>query len=141
MNATVGAFFGWVIVTAYVLTTMNYILKAVNKKWGKSIRKNEKLKGPWQALLSFVVRYHKIFGIITIVGILVHFYIQFNRWGFVVSGAIAAGLMILQAALGGYGAYKKTRKGLWIKVHRTIAVLLFLAIAYHLIYVYLNYNF
>ncbi|MFH5834938.1 hypothetical protein ACHAL6_02520 [Proteiniclasticum sp. C24MP] len=141
MNATVGAFFGWVIVIAYVLTILNYILKAVNKKWGKSIRKNEKLKGPWQALLSFIVKYHKLFGIITIIGILVHFYIQFSRWGFVVSGAIAAGLMILQAFLGGYGAYKKTRKGLWIKAHRTIAVLLFLAIAYHLIYVYQNYNF
>lgn len=136
MNETIGAFFGWVIVISYILTIMNYVMKAVNKKWGKVIRKNEKLKGPWQFLLTFVVKNHKLFGIITIIGILVHFYIQYNRWGFVISGVIAAGLMILQAGLGGYGFYKKkSRKGLWLIVHRIIALLLFVAIAYHLIYV------
>lgn len=142
MNPTIGAFFGWVIVIAYTLTIMNYVMKAANKKWGKAIRKNAKLKGPWQALLTFVVKNHKLFGVITIVGILVHFYIQFNRWGFVTSGAIAAGLMILQAGLGGYGyRMKKSRKGLWLTAHRTVAVLLLFAIIYHLVYVYQTYNF
>lgn len=142
MNPTVGAFFGWVIVIAYTLTVLNYVMKAANKKWGKAIRKNKTLKGPWQAVLSFVVKNHKIFGVITIIGILIHFFIQYNRWGFVTSGAIAAGLMILQAFLGGYGfRVKKSRKGPWLIAHRLIAVLLFFAIAYHLIYVYQNYNF
>ncbi len=141
MNATVGSFFGWVIVISYVMSTLNYVMKAINKKWGKSIRKNKMIKGPWQALMTFVIKNHKLFGITTIVGILVHFYIQFSRWGFIPSGAIAASLMVLQAGLGGYGAYKKTRKGFWIIAHRTIALLLLIAIANHLIYVYQNFNF
>jgi len=142
MNPTIGAFFGWVIVISYILTIMNYVMKAANKKWGKTIRKNEKLKGPWQGFLTFVVKNHKLFGVIAAIGIIVHFFIQYNRWGFVTSGAIAAGLMFLQAGLGGYGyRMKKSRKGLWLYIHRVIAVLLFFAIAYHLIYVYQNYNF
>ncbi|HCW73855.1 MAG TPA: hypothetical protein DHM90_08725 [Clostridiaceae bacterium] len=142
MNPTVGAFFGWVIVIAYTLTILNYIMKFINRKWGKEIRKNDKLKGPFQTVMSFIVKNHRNFGYITLVGILVHFYIQFNRWGFVTSGAIAAGLMITQAGLGAYGAYiNKKRKGPWLIAHRIVAVLLLFAIIYHIVYARQNYSF
>lgn len=142
MNATVGAVFGWIIVIAYSFTILNYIIKFINRKWGKAIRKNEKLKGPFQLVMSFIVKNHRIFGYITLAGILVHFYIQFNRWGFVISGTIAAALMIIQAGLGAYGAYiDKKRKGPWLIAHRIVAVLLLFAIIYHIFYVRQTYSF
>ena len=142
MNATIGTIFGWVIVIAYAMTVMNYVIKFINRKWGKTIRKNDKLKGPFQVVMSFIVKNHRIFGYITIIGILVHFYIQYNRWGFVTGGVIAAVLMITQAGLGAYGAYiDKKRKGPWLVAHRIIAVLLLVAIVYHIYFVNLNYSF
>ncbi|WP_312651704.1 hypothetical protein [Proteiniclasticum sp.] len=142
MNATVGAVFGWVIVIAYSFTILNYILKFINRKWGKEIRKNEKLKGPFQMVMSFIVRNHRIFGFITLGGILVHFFIQFSRWGLVASGAVAAGLMFTQAGLGAFGTYiRKKKKGPWLIAHRIVAVLLLLAIIYHIVYVKRNYSF
>jgi len=140
MNATIGAVLGWTIVIFYALTILNYILKFINRRWGKEINQNEKLKGPFRWFMSFIIKNHKLFGFITIAAILGHFYIQYNRWGFVPSGVAAAILMITQAALGAYGAFiNKKRKGPWLMAHRAIAALLLLAVVFHLITVALTY--
>lgn len=141
MNATVGSILGWTIVIFYSLTVMNYIIKFINRRWGKKITQNERLKGPFRWFMSFIVKNHRYFGFITIAAILGHFYIQYNRWGFVPSGALAAALMTTQASLGAYGTYvKKKKKGPWLLAHRTIAVLLLFAVLFHLITVKLKYG-
>lgn len=141
MVGSVGKLFGWIIVISYGLTVLNYFVKFINRRYGKELIKYPKLKKALSILTPLIVKNHKLFGFITIGAILVHFYIQFTRWGFIVSGAIAAGLMITQALLGAYGAYiNKKRKGLWFILHRTIAVILFIAIVNHLIFVKTNFG-
>ena len=141
MVGTIGKVFGWIIVISYSLTILNYFMKLINRRYGKQLSNYPKLKKALSVLTPFIVKNHKIFGFITIAAILVHFYIQFTRWGFIVSGAIAAGLMITQALLGAYGAFiNKKRKGLWFILHRTIAVILFIAIVNHLIFVKINFG-
>ena len=141
MVGSVGRLFGWIIVIRYGLTVLNYFVKLINRRYGKQLSNYPKLKKALSKVTPFIVKNHKLFGLITIGAILVHFYIQFTRWGFIVSGALAAGLMITQALLGAYGAFiNKKRKGVWFIAHRTIAVLLFIAIAYHLIFVQINFG-
>lgn len=140
MVGSVGRFFGWIIVISYGLTILNYFVKLINRKFGKQLSNYPKLKKVLSKVTPFIVKNHKIFGLITLGGILVHFYIQFTRWGFIVSGALAAALMVFQGMLGAYGAFvNKKRKGLWFILHRTIAVILFIAIINHLIFVKSNF--
>ena len=141
MVGSVGRLFGWIIVISYGLTVFNYFVKLINRRYGKQLSNYPKLKKALSKVTPFIVKNHKLFGLITIGAILVHFYIQFTRWGFIISGAMAAGLMVTQALLGAYGAYdNKKRKGLWFILHRTIAVILFIAIVNHLIFVKINFG-
>ncbi|MGB4590427.1 MAG: hypothetical protein WBI17_14510 [Clostridiaceae bacterium] len=141
MVGSVGRLFGWIIVISYGLTILNYFVKLINRKFGKQLGEYPKLKKALSVVTPFIVKNHKIFGFITIGAILVHFYIQFTRWGFIISGAMAAALMITQASLGAYGAFvNKKRKGIWFILHRTIAVILFIAIVNHLIFVKSNFG-
>lgn len=141
MVGSVGRLFGWIIVISYGLTVLNYFVKLINRRYGKQLSNYPKLKKALSKVTPFIVKNHKLFGLITIGAILVHFYIQFTRWGFIISGAMAAGLMVTQALLGAYGAFvNKKRKGLWFILHRTIAVILFIAIVNHLIFVKINFG-
>lgn len=141
MVEKIGELFGWVIVFSYALTVLNYFVKLVNRKYSRQLAKHPEAKRLMGRVTPFVVKNHKIFGFITITGILVHFYIQFTRWGLVASGAVAASLMVLQVILGAYGAFiNKKRKGLWFVTHRLIAAILFAAIVYHIIYVNINFG-
>ena len=141
MVGSVGRLFGWIIVISYGLTVLNYFVKLINRRYGKQLSNYPKLKKALSKVTPFIVKNHKLFGLITIGAILVHFYIQFTRWGFIISGALAAGLMVTQALLGAYGAFvNKKRKGLWFILHRTIAVILFIAIVNHLIFVKINFG-
>lgn len=141
MVGSVGRLFGWIIVISYGLTILNYFVKLINRRYGKQLGKYPKIKKVLSKVTPFIVKNHKIFGLITLGAILVHFYIQFTRWGIVLSGALAAALMVLQGMLGAYGAFiNKKRKGLWFMLHRTIAVILFIAIVNHLIFVKINFG-
>lgn len=141
MVGSVGRLFGWIIVISYGLTVLNYFVKLINRRYGKQLSKYPELKKALSKVTPFIVKNHKLFGLITIGAILVHFYIQFTRWGFIISGAMAAGLMVTQALLGAYGAFiNKKRKGLWFILHRTIAAILLIAIVNHLIFVKINFG-
>jgi len=130
----IGGFFGWLLIAAFVGTILNYCIKFVNKKWGKKISSNPTGKKIIKLLMTIFVKYHKYFGFMTLLFLLTHFFIQFSKSGINWTGAIAAALMILQVLLGIYANLKKRpRKGAWFVTHRTIALLMIVAIAYHLL--------
>lgn len=129
-----GGLFGWLLVIAFGGTILNYCIKFVNKKWGKKISANDGGKKVMKLFMTIFVKNHKYFGLTTVVLLLAHFLIQFSRSGINWTGAIAATLMILQVILGIYAnVAKRPRKGAWFVLHRTIAVLIIAAIAFHLI--------
>lgn len=134
MFEELGGLFGWMLIAAFAGTILNYILKFVNKNFGKSINASVYGKKIMKLLMMIFVRNHKYFGFITIVFLLVHFIIQFSKYGINVTGLIAAVMMIFEVMLGLYAnVKKKPRKGVWFFVHRMISVLLILGIALHLI--------
>ncbi len=129
-----GGLFGWLIIVAFVGTIINYIIKLINRRFGRKISTSPVTKRVMKVLMIIFVRNHKYFGFTTAVTLLAHFIIQFYFIGLSVSGVSAAVLLILQVWLGIYATLKKKpRKGIWFITHRLIAVLLILGTVLHLV--------
>ena len=129
-----GRILGWLIVTGYTLTILNYFVKLVNRKVIMGMPKDSPGRARYTAFMRFIVKYHRCFAITTALALITHLVIQYLDWGLYLTGVIAGGLLILQVSLGAFGTYvKKKRNGPWLYVHRTVAVLLFLAIVFHVI--------
>ena len=129
-----GEFLGWLICIGFAGTLLNYVLKWVQKKYGKVISKNPTGKVVMPILMKVFVRNHKLFGMATITLLLVHFLIQFTQRGLNITGAIAASFMIAQVVLGMVGAFViKSRKGTWFIAHRVISGVMVLAILIHIL--------
>ncbi len=127
-------FLGWLTIILFAATIANYIVKFVSKKWGKRISASPLGKKVLAILMKLFVKSHRYFGFGAFVTLLLHFTVQFLNFGLNISGVIAAALLILQVVLGIYAtAKKKSRRGTWFIAHRSIAVLLILGIAFHLL--------
>lgn len=130
----IGRVLGWLIVTGYTLTLMNYIAKLINRKWIMKMPKDAPARVKYQVFLRFVVKNHRFFAMFTTAVLITHFIIQYLSWGFYITGLIAGSLLILQGALGGFGHYvKKKKSGPWLYAHRTVAVLMLVAIFVHVL--------
>ena len=128
MLSEYGGILGICIIILYVLTILNYVMKFLNKRFGQKLKAYPAFTGS----LKFIVRNHKLFGLLTVVFLLIHFLIQFNYYGLSVTGAIAAGVLLLQVALGIYGTkVQSKKKKTWLFSHRFIAVALLVAILVH----------
>ncbi|WKY47478.1 hypothetical protein Q5O24_14150 [Eubacteriaceae bacterium ES3] len=129
-----GELIGWLLIFAYGATLLNFVLKFINKRFGKVIARNKTAKKLMQFLMTVFVKNHKIFGMATVIFLLSHFAIQYSRFGINLTGVMAAFLMLSQVCLGIYASIKKRpRKGAWFIMHRTIALLIFVGIAIHLL--------
>ena len=127
-----GGLFGLLILLFYGLALLNYILKFMNKNYKEQIKNNKRLNKIFPKILKPIVKYHRIFGLTTILMILIHFSLQFSLFGLNITGAIAASLMILQFILGSLTQLNRKNK-FYLHAHRLIATLLILAILSHLI--------
>lgn len=131
----IGGFLGWLTVIAYAGTMLNFVLKVVNKKYGKNISSHPDGKKLMSILMKVFVRQHRYWGFAAVLFLLLHFLMQFSQFGISITGVIAATILILQIGLGMYGAYlHKKRAGAWFWVHRFIATLLILGIVIHLLF-------
>jgi hypothetical protein len=128
-----GELFGLLIILFYVLAVLNFCFKFLNRNYRDKLKKNEEFYKFYMKILKFFVKYHKYFGGAAVLMILIHFYIQFSRFGISVTGCIAAGVMLLQVGLGIYGQVQKKRSKTWLMMHRGIAALLLIAILVHVL--------
>jgi hypothetical protein len=133
MENKLGGFFGFLILGLYALTVLNYLLKWINKRYGVTLKTHEKGYGIFKKAMRTIIKNHKLFGLLTVLFLVTHFFIQFNQYGFNITGTVAAGVMIFQVLLGIYGSLSKKKGKTWLYFHRSIALLLFLAIVLHLI--------
>ena len=128
-----GEFWGWLTIIFFAGTVANFIMKLMNKKWGKQISASPSGKKAMAVLMKIFVRNHRYFGFGAFLSLLLHFIIQFLRFGISISGIVASAFLVLQVVLGFYAsANKKPRRGVWFVVHRSVAVLLIAGIAVHL---------
>lgn len=131
---TLGRFLGYVIALGYLLTILNYFVKRFNKAVILKRPKEDALRQGYTQFMRFIVNKHRWFAIITSVALIAHFLVQSRSWGLFPSGVVAGLLLVIQGSLGGFGTYvKKKRPGLWLVAHRTVAVLLGLAMMLHIL--------
>lgn len=126
-------FLGWGAVTFFVLSGLNYVVKAINKKYRKQIGASN-FKNVFNPFMRVMVKNHKLFGAIAITFALVHGFLKFQTWGFVESGILTLSLLVTQGLLGGYGFRKKKREGKWLVWHRIIPVLIIFAVLNHVVF-------
>ena len=131
MTYQLGFFLGVSIVVFYSLSVLNFIVKYINKRYRSIINSNPKLKSVFNPFMKFIVKNHKLFGLLTAVALIAHFTVQYSLFGLSTTGAMAGATLILQVFLGGYIYRKKIRKGFWFKFHRMLAFLLIIAIFIH----------
>lgn len=132
MIKELGELFGNIIVFLYVLTILNYVLKFINKKYVHLLKKNDKLHSIYIIFMKFIIRNHKLFGILTVFFIILHFYIQFSVRGLSITGIIAASILLIQVLLGIYGSKTKSKNKTWLVIHRAISIALLIAILIHI---------
>ncbi|WBL48971.1 hypothetical protein [Clostridium estertheticum] len=128
-------FLGWVTVICFGIAISNYFVKFINKKYISKLGKEKKpMVDLYRKLMKIIIKYHKLAGTIAIFTVLTHFIIAFSAGRISITGIVAASFMVIIFLLGIYGAFiNKNRKGMWLKVHRTMAFVLLLAIVIHII--------
>jgi len=131
MFEEVGELLGQLIIFFYVLTILDYILKFINRKFRKEIKKYDVINTWYNKILKIIVTKHKWFGFLTVVFIIAHFLIQFSDNGLSLTGSVAALAMLFQVLLGIYGTYIIKRGKMWLYLHRTISVIILIAILIH----------
>jgi len=126
--------FGWIGVWGYAIALLNFFMKYINKKYVNKLPKDkQKFIDIYRGLMKFIVKYHKIAGIIASISIVFHFYLMFSFRGLSISGLIAAVVMWIVFTLGIYGfRINKNMKGSWVKVHRILSFLLIVLIVFHI---------
>lgn len=129
----IGEFLGIIIIILYVLTVSKYIMRWINKKFEHQLNNNDKLLILFNKIKKIITKYHRLFGISTIIFLLIHFIIQFISTGISITGIIAALFLMFQVALGIYGVNAKHKYKHWLTIHRIISLVMLLAILIHII--------
>jgi len=127
-----GELFGSLIIILYVLTISKYILRNVDKKYSEQISKF-KYYNIYLKIKKIIMKYHRVFGVSTILVLLIHFIMQFTSKGISITGALAATLLISQVVLGIYMVINKKKLKPLLKIHKIISIIILLAILIHII--------
>ncbi len=126
-------FLGWITVISYAIALFNYIFKYINRNYLKKFT-NKKAAGMYKFIMKYVVKYHKLVGIIAVIALTAHFIIMYTLKGLLITGLIAMILMFSVVLLGIYGTYiNKKLKAPWLKIHKILAFTLIVAIIVHIL--------
>jgi hypothetical protein len=128
-----GIIFGWIVVAGIVMSAMNYLVKAVNRRYIMELPADSNLRRHYPAFMRGITRVHGYIGLymVTILGL--HFFSELGHHGFNLTGIISLTLMMTQIGLGSYGVLIKNRKrGRWFYAHRAVASLLVAAVIVHI---------
>jgi hypothetical protein len=104
----------------------------MNKKIKKQINKNKTFAANYIKLMRSIVKNHRYFGFAAVIFVLLHFSIQFITHGPSITGIVAALIMALQIGLGIYGHKVKKKGKTWLMIHRSVAVMILIAILIHI---------
>ena len=127
--------FGWLVIILFVGTILNYVLKPINKKYGKTLKPDSFGKKCLQILMKIFVMNHKYFGIAAGIFLIIHFVLEFIRYGMSLSGLLAAVVMMVEIVLGVHAKMnKKPRRGTWFIVHRIVTIVILITIFMHLVF-------
>lgn len=127
--------FGWFVIILFVGTLLNYVLKPINKKYGKTLKPDSFPQKLLKFLMRVFVMNHKYFGIAAGIFLLFHFILEFLRYGMSISGLLAAVVMLVEIVIGVHAKmHNKVRRGTWFIVHRIVTVVILITIVMHLVF-------
>ncbi|MGL4738038.1 MAG: hypothetical protein ACRCW2_11360 [Cellulosilyticaceae bacterium] len=134
MLGELGNLLGWFIIISYGLALINFCFKIINKRFKVQLNTHPKIKKIYHQVMKFVMKNHHIFGSMAAGLIILHLSIQWYTKGILLTGVIAA-LLILAEVIGGIvGAAKKWKQHkLWLAYHRMVGILIAVAIVIHLL--------
>jgi heme A synthase len=134
MEDGVGVVFGALVILLYILTILNYVVKAINRTFGARMKTHVKAYKAFTACMRFIMKNHRLFGMASFVFLIIHVFIQYSDYGYInQTGAVAASVLLVQVGLGIYGSKAKKKPKNWLYIHRAVAVLLPIAIAIHVL--------
>lgn len=131
-----GKLCGWISAWGYGIALLNFFVKYINKKYTNKMPKDKKKYADiYRFIMKFVVRYHKIAGIVASIALVAHFYFMYQYKGVSIPGLIAAVVMWIVFVLGIYGVWiNKNMRGPWVKVHRILSFILIVLVAFHVMF-------
>lgn len=134
--------FGWIAVWCFGVAVLNFFVKYIfknyitpyMKKQSAQAKKYENIINIYKKVMKYVVKYHKVVGVIVGVAVLFHLVLEIQYSFLSITGLIAAILMLAVILLGilGVTVFKRKPRGAWIKIHRLLAFLLIVSILLHL---------
>ncbi|MDD3224867.1 MAG: hypothetical protein PHX70_09265 [Clostridium sp.] len=126
---------GFLVGLAFTISILNFFVKFINKTFVNKLDNSYKsFKVVYRKILKIVVKYHKIFGVLALLFLAIHFYVAYFSNKIKFSGIIAGFIMILVVLLGIYGnSISKNKRGSWLKLHRILAFILLATVALHLL--------
>jgi len=137
MIEEIGEILGWIVVWAFALAVMLFVVRYINKNYMTQI--TNKLKGKknyldiYRKVIGFIVKNHKAFGLVATGLVFLHLIIMWKYVELSISGMIALILMVLVAGVGVLSTYlKKQKKAPLTKLHSILAGALLIAIIIHL---------
>lgn len=124
---------GWIAVWGYILALLNYFMKYINKLPSDK----RQYKDIYRIVMRYIIRYHKISGIVASIFVIGYLYIMYNFVGLSISGFVSTVIMFIVVALGIFSFFiiKSIRiRDLWIRVHRMLGVILIFVIVFHVMF-------
>lgn len=126
---------GWVVFIGYLIAMLNFLFKFLNRNFvSKLSKQKQKFIHIYRLIMKYIVKYHKLVGIITAIFVIIHFIVMSVYVEVSITGVIAMSILVVISMLGIYGGFiKKNAKGVWLKVHRILAFSLLIAILVHVV--------
>ncbi len=130
----IGSLLGWILVASLTITLANYPIKRINRLVVKKLPDTSSTRRRVGGLARILSRYHRFFALTSLLILIGHFILQFTYRYLSLTGLIAGGLVIITSTVGIYGHYIKHKKrSVWFYIHRTLAVLIIIAVLIHII--------
>ncbi|MCI1969020.1 hypothetical protein [Clostridium luticellarii] len=127
---------GWITIWGYIIALLNYFMKYVNRTYISKLSNDRKqYKDLYRFVMRYIVKYHKIAGIVASIAVIGHLYLMYSFRGLSISGLVAAAVMLAVFILGVYGIFiNRNMRGSWVKIHRILAFTLIVLIGFHVMF-------
>lgn len=129
-----GKLLGWIVVWFFAFAILNFVLKYFNKNYASKVfAGKEKYLKLYRKIMSYVVKYHKYFGIGAFLIVFFHVvlmwkYVKISLSGFV--ALILMGILVVSGIILQWN--KKINKVKFKKFHFILSLLLLASIVVHL---------
>ena len=128
-----GELLGGLTALLFILASMNYIVKFVNRKWVVKLPKESKFKQRFPSIMKFLMKNHRYFGFGAAVTMVAHVIVQvLFRW-VAVTGIVTASLAVVTVVLGVIMYKAKKRTPAMLTAHRISVIALVTSLLVHVV--------